>query len=174
MNFVLSFKHWQVFLVLLVITTLSSFTIEGNRTLTSILNLAGAILYLLYPIVLGHALFQLLPEKIDLNYNLFLFNSFIVLSVYSGMAIVFNGESTHFTGLAALPVFYFMYAIVHIYLFPARVLKSIERDSRVGAGECFGAFLLVVFAPIGIWFLQPRLNKILENSKIESAAEANA
>lgn len=38
-------------------------------------------------------------------------------------------------------------------------LKSYEVGSRVGFGGAFGTFRLIWFFPLGVWFVQPRVNK---------------
>ena len=69
-----------------------------------------------------------------------------------------------FDGIAALPGFYVFYALLYCMSFPARILKSIEKGKRADFGEYIGDFFLVVFLPIGIWFLQPRINKVTQSA----------
>jgi hypothetical protein len=64
------------------------------------------------------------------------------------------------TGLPALGGFYVLFAGLHVMLFPVRVLKTLELRRNVRWGECIGDFFLSVFLPLGIWFLQPRINKV--------------
>jgi len=79
------------------------------------------------------------------------------------VSIISDGEGMTFNGLAALPGFYVMYALLHCHMFPARTLKSIERGEKVAIVECFGVFFLIIFLPIGIWFLQPRISKVIKD-----------
>lgn len=44
--------------------------------------------------------------------------------------------------------------------FPASVLKSIELNEEVDINDYYMDLLLFLFWPFGIWFLQPRINKI--------------
>ena len=165
MSFILKLKHWQAFLILIFGLFLNNFAIEDNQTLTTILSLIGGLIYFSWPIFIGYALYQFLPTRIELSYNLFLFNSFIYLISYSAVTIISDTEGMKFDGLAALPGFYVFYALLQSNMFPARVLKSIERERKVDIGECFGSFFLIIVLPIGIWFLQPRLNKVVEEHK---------
>src|SRR5688572_17218522 len=103
MNFILKLKHWQVFLILIVALCISSFKIENNQTLTTILLLTGVIIYFSWMLLIGHALYQFLPGKIELNYNLFIINSFVWLTSYAALIIISDGEGMTFNGLAALP-----------------------------------------------------------------------
>jgi hypothetical protein len=165
MDFIPKLKHWQVFLALIVGLFLSNFKIEDNQTLTTILLLTGMTLYFSWMLFVGHGLYQLLPDQIDMNYNLFIINSFVWLTAYIVVMILSDGEGMTFTGLAALPLFYVFYAFLHYIMFPVRTLRSIEKGKTADIGECIGDFLLVIFLPIGIWFLQPRINKITEQQK---------
>jgi hypothetical protein len=165
MNFILRLKHWQVFIVIVIELLISNLKIEGNQTLTTILLLTGITIYFSWIIFVGHGLYQLLPDKIEMNYNLFMLNSFVWLTAYVVVMVLSNGEGLTFTGLAALPGFYVFYAFLHFMMFPVRTLKSIEKGSKADIGECIGEFFLVVFLPIGIWFLQPRINKVAERQR---------
>ena len=152
-----------------------SFKIDGNPTLTTILFLTGVLIYFSWILLVGHALFQLLPDRIELNYNLFIINSFIWLTSYAAVMIISEGEGMTFSGLAALPGFYVFYAIVHFIMFPARVLRSIEQGKKAAIGECIGDFFLIVFLPIGIWFIQPRINQITTSKEgIQKLNDAQA
>lgn len=161
MNFILKAKHWQVFLILLLGLFLNNTLAEGNQTLTMVFAITGLLIILIWPLLIGHALYDFLPKRVDLNYNLFLINGFISLLVISVITIFSVGQRMTFTGLAALPMFYVFYAFLHLYGFPAKELKSIEKGDEASIGEYIGYFFLIVFLPIGIWILQPKINKIV-------------
>jgi hypothetical protein len=160
MNFILRLKHWQVFIILIIGLIIGNFEIEGKQTLTTILLLTGMLTYFSWILFVGHGLYQLLPNKIELNYNLFLMNSFIWLTAYIIVMVISDGQGMTFSGVEAIPGFYVFFAFLHFLIFPARTLKSIEKDRKADIGECIGDFFLIVFLPIGIWFLQPRINKV--------------
>lgn len=160
MNFILRLKHWQVFIIVMIGLFINNFTVVDNPTLTSILRVTGIVLFFIYILSMGHGLYQLLPDGINLNYNLFLINSFIWLASYVIVVVLSDGHGMTFSGVAALPGFYVFYAFLHFLIFPVRALKSIEKNQKASIEECIGDFLLIVFLPIGIWFLQPRINKV--------------
>ena len=76
------------------------------------------------------------------------------------LIIVFNGEFSSNGFFGFVWVIYLMYAIVQFIFFPARALKSVEQQAEVGFDQYFGYFLLMLFWPIGIWWIQSKLNKI--------------
>lgn len=48
--------------------------------------------------------------------------------------------------------------------FNAKLLKSVELKREAMFSEFSSDFLLILFFPIGIWIIQPRLNKIIRNA----------
>ena len=158
----LKLKHWQVFFILLVGLFMCGLKIEDNYMLTSAILLAGSLIYYMWPLLIGHGLYLILPEKIDINYNLFLINGVICIVAPSVGMIITDGKEMTFHGLAALPFFYLFYALFYFFAFPARVLKSIETGQEVPFKDCIGDFFLILFLPIGIWFLQPRINRVIQ------------
>jgi hypothetical protein len=43
------------------------------------------------------------------------------------------------------------------------MIKSVELKRDVPFGDFTGEFFAFLFYPVGLWFVQPRLNKIFEN-----------
>lgn len=93
------------------------------------------------------------------------------LTAYAAVMIISDGEGMTFNGLAALPGFYVFYAFLYFMMFPARALKSIEKGKKADISEYIGDFFLIIFLPIGIWFLQPRMNKVAEASQQDESTE---
>lgn len=161
MKRILQAKHWQIFLLLTVGLIIGNINIDNNPTLNVILKLTGLMTYMFYPFAVGIELQAHLPKEIKLNSNLFLFNSFIWFLFYAATMILTDGEGYTFTGIKALPFFYALYAFVHFLSFPVKTLKSIEMYKKAKYGNYLGDFLLMIFLPIGIWFLQPRINNAI-------------
>src|SRR5882724_8232672 len=159
MKWMRKLKHWQVFLILLTATFINSFKVEENQVFTSILSLIGGLIYFSWWLAVGRGLFQRLPTGINLNYNFFIVNAFVWLIAYATVMLLSDGQGMTFSGLEAIPGFYVFFAFLHFLMFPVRVLKSIENKKKASIRECIGDFLLLVFFPIGTWFLQPRINK---------------
>lgn len=168
MNFILRLKHWQAFIIVIMGLFISNFTVVGDPVLTITLRVIGTVIFFAWGLFAGHGLYQLLPGKIDLNYNLFLINSFIWLASYIVVIVISDGAGMTFNGVAALPGFYVCYAFLHFLIFPVRTLRSIEKNRKARISECMGDFCMVVFLPIGIWFLQPRINKVSQKNEVIS------
>lgn len=174
MKSILRLKHWQIFLVLVISGIMYNFTIEGDQLSTMIIRIVGAIIYSLWPILTGNELNQFLPKKVTVNFNFFLINILISLCTFISILVLSNGEGMTFTGIYAIPMFYVFFAILYCLAFPAKLLNCIETGKEVSMGQYLGDFFLVFFLPIGIWFLQPRINKVVENERLARLeAESN-
>jgi hypothetical protein len=64
------------------------------------------------------------------------------------------------------PVIYWGYVLIVvtsiaiINCFPVRLLKIIEKGDNIDINDYFGDIFLLIFWPIGIWLIQPRLNRL--------------
>jgi hypothetical protein len=63
----------------------------------------------------------------------------------------------------------FLYFILYCFYFAAKTLKSVELQRPVKSGECIGDMLGFCIYPIGIWFIQPRVNKIADGHQAHLA-----
>lgn len=154
-----------MFIFIVVAGVLANFEIQNNPSLTQILSYIGSIFFLLWPLLLGHELYQFVPKSITLKYNLFIINGFLWILAYTVLLFVFNGYYESNNGLIVLAGFYLLYALFQFAFFPVKTLKTIEIGKIASISEYFMDFMLFVFSPIGIWFLQPRINKIAERSQ---------
>ena len=169
MEKLLSAKHWQIFILVLVGLFLGNLKIDNDAALTSILRILGILIYAIYPLTVGHFMQEYVPKKVDLNHSFFLINMFLWITVYSIVTAISDGQGMTFHGLVALPIFYVFYAILHSFAFPAKTLKTVELGRKVSFGEYVGDFFMFLFLPLGIWFLQPRINKIIGKNQLIGA-----
>jgi hypothetical protein len=56
--------------------------------------------------------------------------------------------------------------LCYAFGFTAKALKTAERGQAVTFGEYVPELLGILIFPVGIWFIQPRVNKLVESSKI--------
>jgi hypothetical protein len=63
-----------------------------------------------------------------------------------------------------LPLHLFsMFCIFYCLYFNAKALKAVEWRRPVTFGDYAGEFFLLWFFPLGIWFIQPRINQLFRN-----------
>jgi hypothetical protein len=168
MERLLKTQPWLIFILLTVGLFMFNFTVENGTLTTLILKIIGFTILFIYPFTVGLVLNDHLPERIKLNFDFYLFNCFIWVMGYFILLIVAGGQVS---GLAAIPMIYVFYAFLHFLAFPAKTLKSIELNKEASLGDYLGDFFLIVFLPIGIWFLQPRIRRIIEKEEIINEME---
>ena len=153
-------KHWQIFLLLFFATFITNFTWVGYELLNTILNLAGVLLYMIWYFAIGLELSEQLPKKVELPKTMFIINGFVLI-ISIVILIMFFGGSFESNGLLGfIWVAYLMYAMFQFFFYPGKALKTIELNKEAEIGEYIGYFFLMIFWPIGIWWIQPKLNKV--------------
>lgn len=74
-----------------------------------------------------------------------------------------------FLGLMFLFHFIAMGCIFYCMYFAAKTIKLAERKEKVTGSEFVGEFFLIWFFPVGVWILQPTINRIV-NEEIEETS----
>ena len=164
MNFILKLKHWQVFLILLISSIASNFTWENHQLFNLGLNSLGLIIYFLWYFAVGLELTEHLPPRIELARTMFIINGFVLIFSILVIGAVFNGQFSSNGFLGLIWSVYLIYAIFQFMFYPSKALRTVENGKEATIGQYFGYFLLTIFWPIGIWWIQPKLNKIEEVS----------
>ncbi|WP_162052715.1 hypothetical protein [Pontibacter pamirensis] len=162
MRAILKAKHWQLFLIIMFLSFTGSISIDDSSTLEAVLDTLFLIAIVSFPLILGNELYEYVPDNVKLNYVLFLVTGVLVLLIV-GVALVFgDGKHYEFSGLEALPIHFIILAYLYVAAFPVKELKSIELGREAKFGEYSKELvLMLVWWPIGIWFIQPRVNKAI-------------
>jgi len=182
---VLKSKHWVMFLLIIGMPLISHLTIspillfsrqfKWFATLQLILLVYPTFIYFYWLWTLGTKLPKKLTTKeikketIKFKVSMvfpFLFCSvmfFMILIIYSEMLqgdeppYFFITESLHMIILAyIISIFCIIYSIWLI----SNSLNKIEKIQGSGTKERFKNLILMILFPIGIWYIQPRINRI--------------
>jgi hypothetical protein len=78
MRLFLTAKHWQIFIVLLIGVLLGNFTFVGHPEISVAVRVTGFLITFAWQLSIGHGLYQFLPAKVEVKYNLFIINWFVV------------------------------------------------------------------------------------------------
>jgi hypothetical protein len=186
MKFFLRLKHWQLFLVFVGIPLVFEFLIilaifKFPQDPVRIFRLVPAIMLLVMALyfswfyTLGTSLYKKLPPSVSMNLQRFKF-FLIVPAIYITLVVfvvfmvsVQKGgpgflylEPAH---LIFFPIFvilhlFSMFCIFYCLYFLARAMKAVEWQRPVEFGDYAGEFFLFWFFVIGVWILQPRINRI--------------
>lgn len=185
MHIFLRLKHWHLFLLLIGIPI-------AFQLLFTFLLLSGAtnIMFWLFPIIMmicvGTFMSWFFAMAVNLNkklpdiaqMNLKKFKAlwsipttyitlicFYIVSAFAGLS--FKGEPNVAIFLIFLAIHFFsMFCIFYCLYFVAKSLKTVELQRQVTFSDYAGEFFLIWFFPIGVWFIQPRINKIFAEDNI--------
>ena len=171
-------KHWQLFVVLFLIPFLVSSALQVAIFLSFNSEPYIAILYLfgiawgalllgwLYSVAMGSV--AKLPTGVSLavaRFRLFIlaFVAIIALSTVFSLFVPAGGESV--SNEAGLLIFagavFGLFCAFHSLWFTAKALKSVELGRAVSFSDFGGDFMALWFLPIGVWIIQPKVNRLL-------------
>ncbi len=162
MRFILSFRHWQIFIIFisyeLIIIGLFAIT-EINPLLIIGTILISIIPLLLYPLLISISLFRYIltsNENIKNEYK-----SFIIFSILLVLTLVINesvaDNNKMIKGLLSLITLYLLF---RFFQFPSRTINRIELKQNVRLWDYIIDSFQILFWPFFIWWIQPRINKI--------------
>ena len=177
MSILLRLKHWQLFLVTIGIPFIINIilTISGTGSQNSplilitfiIASIISVTIILAWLYALGTNLYQKLPDTVKMNLKRFK----IILSLtalYGVFFVVLNKTLGHRvmnmnTAIYFMPVhLFFMLCIFYCWHFNAKALKAVELQRNVSFDDFASEFFLLLFYPVGIWIIQPRINKLFD------------
>ncbi len=58
--------------------------------------------------------------------------------------------------------FFSMFCILYVLYFVAKTFKTVELQREVKFADFAGEFMMIWFYPLGIWIIQPKINKMVE------------
>lgn len=183
-------KHWQLFTLFFGISLLfqmmyfvAMFTSvsPGGGSLEALANLVfvlspvimvltmGLLLGWLYSV--GAGLQEQVPSELRRPTRLFkvalvfptAYILIFVFIMFSFISLVATSVGGAYLLFIIIPLHLFaMFCIVYTMYFSAKTIKLAELKRPVTFGEFAGEFFLIWFFPIGIWILQPKINKLVQ------------
>lgn len=171
MNKLLHLKHWQLLLPLMCIILIDLFFDNSiTQIITEILALSSFIIYLVWIWISCINLCTKLPPNTNLNLKRFKLFMFISVLYIATMGLIFVYLSIKQIAVFGYIISYasiiYPIHVLCVFLvfwclaFFAKVFKTVELQRIVTFSDYAKEFFLIAFYPIGIWFIQPRINKI--------------
>ena len=157
-------KAWQVFLVLLASYFISWFV--KDEEVSGILKLVGFSIFCIWLALIGNTMNQLGKAVEKPGVSWFIINIVVTMSAPLISKLLsdpnFDVTSTSFNakGIWVLPALYFVVAYVQIHWFAASSIVATEQGQKPEFSQVLGTAILLSLWPIGVWFIQPRLNRI--------------
>lgn len=189
MKRILLAKSWQLFLAVFVIPLL--ILISGLFVPMYVLN--GAYFFFVIPIAVvlsqmviyfwmwsvGHQLFKQLNISSFFSNGTFRFFIAVPVTIILlvlifwlwGATILGMGQFSMANVLTGLLVFVipleilFMVSQFYCFYFVAKVIKTAELNEVVSFDRFTAEFIWLILFPLGLWFVQPRVNKLAEKGQ---------
>ncbi len=185
MKFLLRLKHWQLFLLTwgfpIIVDIWSLFEPKILFELFTIMMVFFTIGLLGWVWAIATVLNNKLNVETKLNLRIFkiIFSIPIVYIIaiiswikYDSYTLQYEssggaGASDSSIGLSILPFIIVVHLMSLVFImmglrFAAKTLKSVELGRQAKFADYVGEFFLIWFSPVGIWILQPRLNKLVK------------
>lgn len=162
MKFLVTIKHWQLILMLAIY----GFWPFETSVFNSIRYL-GLSLFVLWAFAIGYY-GQKKLEGLNLKRNnvkgISWCTIFILLTILSAKFYTQFPSNIHLFLDRFLPIFVFISVIAGLYMlfFAAKTLAKIEFQHDVNSNDYFSNFFLMAIPLIGIWILQPKVNRLLQ------------
>ena len=182
-------KHWQIFLFFVLLGALSEFPVLGNfaaavkspegygvvLVLTELLTAIAVWCFLLWLWSVGSFLTAVVPATLRLKKKFFLF-TVVFTEIYVPVSIALFQSINPKLFVITIPLHLFaVFCMFSNLYFVAEGLVIAETGKRVSFFDCVGPFFLIWFFVIGVWFIQPRINRLYATKRnAESAIEAAA
>jgi len=182
MKFFLKLKHWQFFgltvgllfiikIVVLVVIATRNINLFDNPKADYFAALLFFVFFFIFVgwfYALGTNLNKKLPDGVKMSLKKFKWFSFLSVALvvafvvfYVGLASLFWLPDIVFAGLYLFVVFCYCYC----FNFSIKSLKAVELQRAVTFSDYAGDLFLFLFFPIGVWIIQPRINKIFEEKE---------
>lgn len=172
MRVFLNLKHWQLVGLFAGIPFLIFYNFASKPFISIPILGTVAILMFAWLWSIPSVLDPLIPADQKLRYPLFKL-AFFLITFFSFIWVIYSGLSFEYREEMAFQIpewlriliFYFLIFFNVLYLwciaYVARTIRTAELGRKAKYGEVIGLFFLIWFFLIGIWHVQPRLNRLV-------------
>ncbi|MDR0802166.1 hypothetical protein [Fluviicola sp.] len=102
---------------------------------------------------------------------------FFIVFVINKMSRLEHGDPAGITGITTFGILLFflhlfsIFCLLHTLYFVAKTIRVAELQKNVTFSDFIGDFFLTWLLPVGIWFLQPRINRLIEEKNEIGSSE---
>lgn len=168
MKYFLVAKHWQIFLLIVGLPIVGDLLLSQISaevfSIYSILTIISGISFFIWLWSIESLVSRAINNDSKTRTKQFRI-IFLAVIIYFTISLVLIYSDMYFDS-----IFWFILHIIciilvlNIFYQCAKLIKHFELHRDPKFGEVFFYFILVWFFPIGIWILQPKLNKIIYHS----------
>ena len=184
-EFVARLKAWQVFIILILPMFASQFYLMSNMPSpassprppsleefdalfkqTMLMSLLMMVLLLAWVLSIGFAANRRVEQSLRQNTRLAIGSASFAAGYVALAPLIWPSPGDLSSGAASMALIFplhilAMIALIYVLAFTARNVMMAERQSPVSFFDYSGPFFLIWFFPIGVWFVQPRVNRIV-------------
>lgn len=181
MEIFLKAKHWQIFLIIIgipiLIEILDSLTVLSGsgeaftfRAVLRFLLIIPFITFYFWLYSVGYLLNKRIRDHLNTNtgyfalsvwtsaFSLFFLSIFVFFIWDDWEELMIENNFTYV--IFGIVVFLALATLLLAISYVAKTLVRAERNAHVNSSDFYGEFVMILFFPIGIWLLQPRINEI--------------
>ena len=172
----LTLRHWQLFILILgvpiIFQIITMVLLMSGGDYASMQYLFSIVMILYMSTFCGwfYALGTNLHKKLPLTapMNLTRFKIFLIIPIV--YILIFSLFLTEIP-VEIIPLHLFsMFCLFYCMYFNAKALKAVELQTPVTFSDFSGEFFLLWMFPIGIWTIQPRVNKLFDTNLEDQTA----
>lgn len=184
-------KHWQLFILILGIPVLfqvgmmimmfSNFSVGTEPDPAMMFNymkffpimmlvFAGGLFGWFWSVAIG--LQRKVPEGINMKvkkFKLFFFIPLVYILLFMGFfaITITRGDFSPLIFAVIVPLHLFsMFCIFYTLYFVAKTFKTVQLQREVTFSDFGGEFFMIWFYPVGIWIMQPKINKMIAEESV--------
>ena len=171
MKWILKLKHWQLFIALMTIMTifglLSYINLNYESPLIQILKAVFGILGVVFIFgwIMTIGLILNKSQENPFKFNRFLLITFTIFCILGYAQLHLENFDALMSSippvihLTVLPLLTFI-GLIYTLRTVSKSIKSLEKGEKASFKDYILDAILLFAMPIGLWFIQPRLNKI--------------
>lgn len=182
-------RHWQLFVFMLLPIAVAYYlyfpllpadpgaspertfaAVQANFTKMMLLSVPGYLLFYAWVWVVGRVCNGSLPPGSRRHGRVFNFAvpfalCYLPIATFAFPEVIAT-DGWHWSGAILFPLHVVVsFLIIYAMIFAARSVASLGRDRRAGSGRSFLFFLGILYFPIGLWVIQPRVNAAFAESR---------
>lgn len=167
-KFVLGAKAWEVFLLLMAVSFLPLVVILQDGTqLFIILKIVSTYIGFIWLWSLGAPLNSLVRE--DLRKSLRPLSAVLIFSAVYFFVLFQSANNTRLLDILGPIGIVVFFCMIYMLDFAGTVLLLAENHKYPNFSKFAGPFFSLCFWPIGIWFVQPRINRLYPRARPRTA-----
>ncbi|WP_108124659.1 hypothetical protein [Saccharospirillum mangrovi] len=180
MNFFLKAKSWQIFMVGIALPIVAPYlAIYFNFKIIAVSSgyellliplclLIGFVIYFLWFWSLGVGINRRIPAEIRPGNNFFkfsiIFSTFYTPFFLASFLFFSSKLPSWLAPILGLLYFFSIYCALYVPFYIAKNIRTFETNAPATFSSTLGTYFPFLFLPVGIWFIQPRINTIYSSA----------